>query len=186
MYIDKNAAFVVLDVQKAIDLPVWGVRNNPDAEAKMSHLLRAWRQTSRPVFHVRHDSNEVGSGYRPDSPTHAFKEDVLPLAGETIIGKNTHSAFVGTGFDVMLRSQGIEQVFLCGVKTNNSIETSVRHGANLGLNILLIEDACFTHNQTDWNGVERSAEEVHAMSLANLAGEYCQIVSAQLVLDSLL
>jgi hypothetical protein len=28
----------------------------------------------------------------------------------------------------------------------------------------------------DWNGDARTAEEVHAMSLANLDGEYCTVV----------
>jgi hypothetical protein len=32
----------------------------------------------------------------------------------------------------------------------------------------VVEDACFTFARKDWNGIERTAAEVHAMSLANL------------------
>jgi len=52
-----NAALLVIDVQKAIDEPYWaaeGPRNNPDAEANIARLLKHWRETRRPLFHVRH------------------------------------------------------------------------------------------------------------------------------------
>jgi hypothetical protein len=47
---------------------------------------------------------------------------------------------------------------------------------NLGFETFLLEDACFTFGKKDWNGQFRTAEEVHAMSLANLHGEYCTVV----------
>ena len=39
-----------------------------------------------------------------------------------------------------------------------------------------MEDACFTFARPDWDGRVRTAEEVHAMSLANLSGEYCEVI----------
>jgi hypothetical protein len=45
-----------------------------------------------------------------------------------------------------------------------------------------VADACFTFGRKDWNGVMRSAEEVHALSLANLDGEYCSVVMTGAVL----
>ena len=41
----------------------------------------------------------------------------------------------------------------------------------------LIEDAAFTFARRDYRGTLRTAEEVHAMSLANLAREYCKVVT---------
>ncbi len=35
----KNAPLVVLDLQKAIDHPDWGARNNPEAEKMLARLL---------------------------------------------------------------------------------------------------------------------------------------------------
>jgi len=48
---------------------------------------------------------------------------------------------------------------------------------NLSFNTYLVEDATFTFPRRDYRGVLRSAEEVHAMSLANMDGEYCKVVS---------
>jgi hypothetical protein len=53
---------------------------------------------------------------------------------------------------------------------------------NLGFATFLVADGCFTFGRKDWNGTPRSAEEVHAMSLANLDGEYCTVVSTAMVL----
>ena len=60
-----SAALIVIDVQKAIDHPSWGARNNPEAEQNIAALLGAWRTSGRPIYHVRHDSREPASYYRP-------------------------------------------------------------------------------------------------------------------------
>ena len=54
---------------------------------------------------------------------------------------------------------------------------------NLGFDTYLVADGCFTFGRADWNGTPRSAEDVHAMSLANLSGAYCTIVTVSALLD---
>jgi nicotinamidase-related amidase len=54
----------------------------------------------------------------------------------------------------------------------------VRSAGNLGFAVTVAADACFTFARPDHKGVPRSADEVHAMSLANLAGDYATIASA--------
>ena len=49
----------------------------------------------------------------------------------------------------------------------------------------MIADAAFTFDKRDYAGTARSAEDVHAMSLANLDGEYATIAKTQEVLDGL-
>jgi len=71
---------------------------------------------------------------------------------------------------------------IAGVITNNSVEATVRMAGNLGFATWLVEDACFTFARADWNGLMRSADDVHAMSLANLDGEYCTVVATAMVL----
>jgi nicotinamidase-related amidase len=181
-------ALVIIDVQKAIDHPSWarcGPRNHPHAEMQMARLLGEWRHRKLPVYHVRHDSREAGSHYRPGQPGHEFKAEVQPLPGEAVIGKQTNSAFIGTGFEELLRSAGHTVLVITGVITNNSVEATVRTAGNLGFDTYLVEDACFTFARPDWEGRLHAAGEVHAMSLANLDGEYCSVIQTEQALRML-
>jgi len=173
-----GAVLLLIDLQKAIDHPDWGVRNNLMAEANIGRLLKHWRAAKWPVWHVRHDSVEPGSHYRPGQPGNEFKPEVAPLSGETVIPKHTNNAFIGTGLEERLRAGGHTALVVVGVITNNSVEATVRMAGNLGFDTYLVEDGCFTFGRVDWEGRMRSADEVHAMSLANLDGEYCTVVSA--------
>jgi nicotinamidase-related amidase len=177
-----KSVLLLIDLQKAIEHPSWGVRNNPSAEAEIARLLGLWRARSWPVWHVRHDSTEPDSHYRPGQPGNGFKPEFAPLAGETVVAKRTNSAFIGTDLESRLRAGGHQSLVVVGVITNNSVEATVRMAGNLGFATFLVADGCFTFGRKDWNGTPRSAEEVHAMSLANLDGEYCTVVRAATLL----
>lgn len=176
-----GAVLLLIDLQRAIDHPSWGTRNNPDAEMKIGRLLAHWRSRGWPVWHVRHDSTDPRSHYRPGQPGHEFKPAVAPIAGEPVIPKQTNSAFIGTDLEARLRSAGHDTLVVAGVTTNNSVEATVRMAGNLGFHTYLVADGCFTFARTDWNGTPRSAEDVHAMSLANLHAEYCTVVTSDLL-----
>jgi len=139
--------------------------------------LRHW-----PVIHVRHDSRDPRSHYRPGQAGNAFKPETAPLPGELVIAKTTNSAFIGTDLELRLRGAGHSALVIAGVITNNSVEATVRMAGNLGFDTWLVEDACFTFGRKDWRGTLRTAEEVHAMSLANLDGEYCTVITTDAVL----
>ena len=175
--LSKSAALVIIDVQYAIDHPSWGVRNNPDAEQKMASLLARWRESGRPIYHVKHDSVEPQSQYRPGQRGNEFKPEVRPLEGETVIAKHVHSAFIGTDLEARLRTAGHTTLVVAGVITNNSVEATVRMAGNLGFETFLVEDAVFTFGRKDWHGKEWTAEDVHALSLANMDGEYCTVAT---------
>lgn len=178
----KTTALIIIDVQQAIDDPVWGARNNPDAEAKIAELLAAWRASGRPVIHVQHLSTEAESPYRPGQPDCEFKDDVRPKAGETVIQKSTNSAFVDTGLQPLLVDRGISTLVITGVLTNNSVEATARMAGNLGYHTFVVSDATAAAEVTDLRGRHWPAEDVHALSLANLNGEYATVIDCATVL----
>ena len=184
----SRAVLLIIDVQKAIDAAYQakdGPRNNVDAEARIARLLAAWRSAGRDIIHIRHDSTFAASAYRPGQPGNDFKDEVAPMPGEAVIAKQTNSALIGTELEAKLRAMGKPPIVVTGARTNNSVEATVRMAGNLGFPTVLVSDACFTFAQRDFDGRVRSAEEVQAMSLANLDGEYTTVLDTAAVLKAL-
>ncbi len=177
-------ALLIVDVQKAIDHYSWGRRNNPDAEAKIKLLLAQWRALGWPIIHVQHLSKEPASTYRPGQIGVEFKDEVKPLAGELVVQKRTNSAFIGTELEPYLRAKKITSLVIVGVITNNSVEATARMAGNLGFDTIVVEDATATFDKEDLRGEWHTAERVHALSLANLQGEYASILSTEQVIEN--
>jgi nicotinamidase-related amidase len=86
---------------------------------------------------------------------------------------------------VLLRQARICTLVICGVITNNSVEATARMAGNLGYETYVVSDATATFDKLDFFGQLRSAEEVHALSLANLQGEYASVLSTTELLERL-
>jgi len=182
MELQANAALIIIDQQKGILEPRLGRRNNPLAEERILELLSFWRRSGRTVIHVQHLSRSPDSVFWPEQSGVEFQERFLPQDGEWLIQKQVPDAFCATGLEVKLREAGIGQLIIVGVATNNSVESTARTAGNLGFDAWVAEDACFTFDKADYFGTLRTAEEVHAMSLGNLDGEYVTVVGTQQVL----
>lgn len=182
--IAANAALVIVDFQWAIDDPKWGRRNNPDAEEQAARLLEAWRQAGRPIIHVQHLSTEADSPYRPGQPGCEFKVPLVPGPGENVIQKRTNNAFIETGLEAALRDRSITDIVVAGVLLHNSVDATVRMAGNLGFTVWLAEDATASVDLRDLQGRLWPAEDVHAVSLAQLNGEYARVVKTADLLEA--
>ncbi len=178
MELQANSALILIDQQQGIHHPKLGPRNNPQAEDRIAELLEHWRAMGRPVIHVQHLSRSPDSVFWPQQPGVEFQQRFRPQAGEWVVQKQVPDAFCATALEAGLRERGITQLVVVGVATNNSVESTARTAGNLGFATWVVEDACYTFDKADFFGNPRSAEAVHAMSLANLHGEYATVVAA--------
>ncbi len=178
----RKTALLVIDVQKGLDDPSLGKRNNPEAEANMARLIGAWREGERPLIHVKHNSTQPNSPLRPELPGNAIKDEVRPLPGEKQFSKTVNSAFIGTGLTEYLHEQGIDSLVVVGLTTDHCVSTSVRMAANLGFDVTLVADATATHERVGYDSVLYSAEEIHKINLVSLDGEFCTVRSTEEVL----
>ena len=175
-------ALIIIDQQQGIDHPKLGARNNPDAENIILQLLRQWRDKRLPIIHVKHRSQHPESVFWPHQEGFNFKQGFEPQQNELTIEKQTPCAFTHTPLLDYLEENTIHSFVLVGVATNNSIESTARTAGNLGLEVTVLEDACFTFSQHDYHGSPRAADEVHAMSLANLSGQYANVLHSSNIL----
>lgn len=178
MELQANSALILIDQQQGIHHPKLGPRNNPQAEERIAELLEHWRAMGRPVIHVQHLSRSPDSVFWPEQSGVEFQLRFRPMTGEWVVQKQVPDAFCGTGLEAGLREREITQLVVVGVATNNSVESTARTAGNLGFATWVVEDACYTFDKADFFGNPRSADEVHAMSLANLHGEYATVVAA--------
>ena len=183
MELQANSALILIDQQQGIHHPKLGPRNNPQAEDRIAELLEHWRAMGRPVIHVQHLSRSPDSVFWPQQSGVEFQERFQPQTGEQLIQKQVPDAFCATGLETSLREAGIDQLVIVGVATNNSVESTARTAGNLGFDAWVVEDACFTFDKADYFGKAHTAEEVHAMSLGNLHGEYATVVSTMQILQ---
>lgn len=168
-------ALLLVDVQQGLDDPRYGTRNNPEAEQRIADLLAAWRADGRPVIHVQHLSLEPQSPLRQDRPGHAFKAEARPVAGEPVFQKHVNSAFIGTGLEAYLRTNGIEALVVAGITTDHCVSATVRMAGNLGFAVTVVEDACATFERQGPDGTHYSADLMHRVTLASLHGEFANV-----------
>jgi nicotinamidase-related amidase len=172
-----NAALIIIDMQNGINRPTLGRRNNPAAERNIETLLSAWRATHSPIVHVRHISRSPESIFWPGQSGAEFQPRFAPLAHEHVLEKNVPDAFAATGLERWLRVRDIGQLVIAGVITNNSVEATARSAGNLGFDAIVAGDAAFTFDQSDLSGRLWPAEDIHALSLANIAMDYALVRS---------
>jgi nicotinamidase-related amidase len=181
----SHPALLIIDVQQGLDDPKYGQRNNPDAEVHIARLLAEWRNRKLPVIHFQHCSTEPDSPLRPELPGNAIKPEAKPLPGETIFHKKVNSAFIGTNLEAYLHEQGISDLVIVGLTTDQCISTTVRMAANLGFKVNLVADATATFERTGFDGTHYSAQDMHNVNLASLNKEFCTVQSTHEILAQL-
>jgi nicotinamidase-related amidase len=174
-----HAVLLPVDMQKAFDSPGWPRRWNPAADDHGRALLAAWRRAGRPIIHVRHDSVTPGSSLAPGEPGNAFRPGFEPLAGEPVVAKSVNSAFIGTDLDLRLKRLGAKHVVTFGISTDMCVSTTVRTGANLGWDMILVPEACDCFDLPDGKGGIIPAEQIHAAHVATLAFEFAKVMSVE-------
>lgn len=143
--------------------PVYCEKYNVLSKAK--NLLSAFRNKGYLVVHVR-------VGFSPDykeqpinSPLfgaankfEAFKigawgdefyETLVPLDNEVQYYKHRVSAFYETPLELLLRNQGVEELFICGVATDLAVQAATRDAHDRDISVTVVEDCCGAANDDD-------------------------------------
>ncbi|KAH7413476.1 Isochorismatase-like protein [Cadophora sp. MPI-SDFR-AT-0126] len=169
----EPAILLLIDIQHGlVEGPeAWGPRSTPDFTKNVARLLETWRSNSWPVLHVYHDATEpnnpISSKYPESFAPHTC---AAPKEGEPTFIKNVGSPFVATELPGVIKSYGDRRVIVIGMDGSECINSTTRHGADLGFRMVVVGDACASYGMTDWvTGKQRDAEETHnaAMGMLN-------------------
>lgn len=179
-------ALIVVDVQRGFaDTAYWGHRNNPQCEANISQLLRAWQERGWPVVFVRHDSVLAESPLRAGGPGNRL-QDLVTGEPALLISKQVNSAFHGTpDLESWLRDHEIERIVVCGITTNHCCETTARVGGNLGFEVWFPLDATHTFDRTSPDGEVIPADLLAQITATNLHEEFATVCTTDDLLAKL-
>jgi nicotinamidase-related amidase len=147
-------------------------------------LQDAFRTAGLEVIHTRimsltQDGRDRSPGHKrlglhaaPGSKEAEFLPQVAPVGDEIVINKTASGVFVSTNMEFVLRNMGISSLFMCGVYTNECVETTARDASDLGFFTTLIDDACATVTPA-----------LHQSSITTLRDRYARILSTQQAID---
>ncbi|GGD43507.1 cysteine hydrolase family protein [Muriicola marianensis] len=186
MEFKNSPALILIDIQKGLEEVDYygGCRNNPEAEHRAADLLAIWREKKYPVYHIKHDGNPP-SPLSPGTPGNDFKDMVTPGDGETIVEKNTNSAFLGTPLHQMLQDSGITDLVLVGLTTAHCVSSTARMAGNLGYNTFVVSDATATFDTLGPDGTKYEADLVHRICLSSLHREFATVIESDILIPNL-
>lgn len=73
--------------------------------------------------------------------------ELKPQRQDIVFQKRRPDGFIGTDFDLMLRSRGIGAILIGGVATEGGVEGTARTGRNLGYDMVVLRDCVGSRNR---------------------------------------
>ena len=90
-----------------------------------------------------------------------------PESKDIVFQKRRPDGFVGTDFDLMLRSNGVRTILIGGVATEGGVEGTARSARNLGYDIVVLKDCAGSRNR-----------ELHELALKLMEQTHFDIATA--------
>lgn len=174
-----TTALLVLDVQESFRRqPSWDQISNPRIVADINRLVTAARAAGDLVVWVLHQDPDSGGPFDPDNGLVELQPGLEPAAEDVTVTKTSHNAFTTTNLGQHLTAQGIERLRVCGIRTEQCVETTTRVASDLGYRVELVIDACATHPLPRREGTPAlSAEELTERTRAVLADRFATITT---------
>ncbi|MGB2570230.1 isochorismatase family protein [Micromonospora citrea] len=141
----SRAALVVIDVQESFrQRPIWAHGSNPDIVGQVGRLVDAARRRDDLVVWVLHAEPGSGTVFDPASGHVRLIDGLSVRPGEPTLVKTSHNAFTTTNLQQILTVAGIRDLTVCGIRTEQCVETTTRVGCDLGYRMTFVTDATVT------------------------------------------
>ena len=147
-----NRALIVIDVQESFRRrPSWSAVSTPDVIDRVARLVEAARADGDLVVWVLHAEPGSGGVFDPASGFVRVVDELVPAAGEPVITKTSHNAFTTTNLQQVLTARGVRELTVCGLRTEQCVETTARVGSDLGYAVTFVTDATATFPIPHWD-----------------------------------
>lgn len=139
-------ALIVIDVQESFRArPLWATISDPKIADQVNRLVRLARQAGDLVVWVLHTAPGTGDVFDPAVGHVRLMEELEQADGEPLIHKTSHNAFTTTNLQQLLTERGIHELTVCGIRTEQCVETTTRVASDLGYQVTFVTDATATN-----------------------------------------
>lgn len=179
-----TTALVVIDVQDSFrQHPSWSQISAPDIVERVASLVSHSRVVGDAVAWVLHASPGTGSSFDPVNGLVRLAQGLEPFDGDIQVTKTSHNAFTTTNLTQQFRRRGVTRVRICGIRTEQCVETTARLASDMGFEVDVVIDATATHPLALADGsATLPAQVVIERSAAALAGRFATITTLDEVL----
>jgi len=177
-------ALILIDVQESFRRrPYWRDDELPLFLTNLRSLLERARARHIPVVQIFHQELGDDPADPFSSPSGLVREmPELAVAADAVFYKHVHSAMFaqdsqGSTLETWLRAQGVQEILVTGIRTEQCCETTARHASDLGFQVQYITDATLTFPMRSRCGREFSAAEIRERTELVLDGRFARIVA---------
>ncbi|MGW1808110.1 isochorismatase family protein [Streptomyces sp. NPDC002078] len=132
----QRTALVLVDLMERIVALPLEPRKGTEVLATAQELAHTFRTAGAPVVLVRVERPSVA-----EQPSGSGLVPGLAGPGDLEVVKRSIGAFQGTGLDEHLRERGVTTLVFGGIATNLGVESTARAAADLGYDLVFVEDA---------------------------------------------
>lgn len=176
-------ALIVIDIQQSFRTrPFWDETEFPAFIANVQALVDGARTRGAriaQVFHVSEAEGPQGAFSRSGGKVATLAP--LRIAADEVFHKSVHSSLFGRAADgstleQWLQAHAIEEVLVCGMRTEQCCETTARHASDLGYQVRFVSDATLTFPMRHASGRMYPAQDIRERTELVLAGRFAAIV----------
>ncbi|MET7486400.1 isochorismatase family protein [Streptomyces sp. NPDC005538] len=139
-------ALIVIDVQESFRArPLWETISDPKVAEKADRLVRLARQAGDLVVWVLHTAPGSGDVFDPALGHVRLMDELERAESEPLLHKTSHNAFTTTNLQQLLTEHGVREIAVCGIRTEQCVETTARVASDLGYRVTFVTDATATN-----------------------------------------
>lgn len=178
-----TAALIVIDVQRSfMHRPYWSEVEVPAFLNQTQRLVDHFRARPAPILQVFH----VDPSCAASDPFSLRSGHIDTLPGSEVnatrrFEKSVHSAMFacdveGASLDEWLRARGLQELVICGIRTEQCCETTARHASDLGYSVTYAMNATLTFAMQSSSGRWYSPQEIREHTALALNGRFARVL----------
>ncbi|TYJ58408.1 hypothetical protein B9479_000954 [Cryptococcus floricola] len=167
-----DSVLVIIDAQNEYAEGLLTTVDVASTRKAISTLLTHYRKASAPLIHVVHQTPDGAPLFTPGTRLADEFDELKPVSGEPVVGKQHPGAFTGTNLQELLDKFGKKKVVLVGYMAHICVSTTTRQASERGYEIVLPRDAI---GDRDIPGVK--AAQLVDVVLRELADGFGTVVS---------